>query len=82
MKSKMFLIVCLLVIISNGYSQKRIIPGAERMDQYLPLLKGKRIGLFANQTSRVGNTFLVDTLLKSGVNVVALFGPEHGFRHF
>lgn len=72
--------VCLLLIAGNVYAQKRIIPGAERMDQYLPLLKGKRVGLFANQTSRVGNTFLVDTLKKSGVNVVALFGPEHGFR--
>lgn len=64
----------------NGYSQNRIIPGAERMDQYLPLLKGKRIGLFANQTSMVKNTFLVDTLQKSGVNISVIFGPEHGFR--
>lgn len=80
MKAKNVLFICLLLIISSGYAQKRIIPGAERMDQYLPLLKGKRVGLFANQTSRVGNTFLVDTLQKLGVNVVALFGPEHGFR--
>jgi uncharacterized protein YbbC (DUF1343 family) len=80
MKVKNVLFVCLLLIISSGYAQKRIIPGAERMDQYLPLLKGKKVGLFANQTSRVGNTFLVDTLQKLGVNVVALFGPEHGFR--
>ncbi len=80
MRAKNVLFVCLLVIAGNVYAQRRIIPGAERMDQYLPLLKGKRIGLFANQTSRVGNTFLVDTLKKQGVNIVALFGPEHGFR--
>lgn len=64
----------------NSFSQKRIVPAAERMDQYLHLLKGKRVGLFANQTSMVGNAFLVDTLKKSGINVVLIFGPEHGFR--
>ena len=63
-----------------GISQEKIIPGAERMEQYLPLLRGKRIGLFANQTSVVGNTLLVDTLQKSGINIVTIFGPEHGFR--
>lgn len=58
----------------------KIIPGAERISYYLPLLKNKRIAVFANQTSLVGNTHLVDTLKKSGVNVVVIFGPEHGFR--
>jgi uncharacterized protein YbbC (DUF1343 family) len=57
-----------------------IRPAAERIDVYLPLLKGKRVGIFANHTSTVGNNHLVDTLLKSGVNVVVAFGPEHGFR--
>jgi len=79
MKVKYALFVCLLLVISNSYSQKRIIPGAERMDQYLPLLKGKSVAVFANQTSMVGNTNLVDTLLKRGIKVVRIFGPEHGF---
>ena len=57
-----------------------IIPGAERMDVYLPLLKGKSIAIFANQTSMVKNSHLVDTLLKCGIKVVKIFGPEHGFR--
>src|SRR4051812_38547894 len=35
---------------------QRIIPAAERMDQYLPLLQGKRVALLINQTSRVGNS--------------------------
>src|SRR5215211_1106864 len=54
--------------------------GAERMQIYLPLLKGKTVGIFANQTSMVGNTHLMDTLKKSGVNIKVIFGPEHGFR--
>lgn len=74
------LIFCLALINLNSFSQKRIIPAAERMEQYLPLLKGKKVGLFANQTSMVGNSLLVDTLKKSGIDVVLIFGPEHGFR--
>ncbi len=57
-----------------------ILPGAERMNVYLPLLKGKRIGIFANQTSTVGTAHLVDTLRKSGIDIKVIFGPEHGFR--
>ncbi|WP_460612435.1 exo-beta-N-acetylmuramidase NamZ family protein [Hymenobacter seoulensis] len=54
--------------------------GAEQFDTYLPLLKGKRVGLVVNQTARVGRAFLVDTLLAKGVGVKVIFGPEHGFR--
>lgn len=71
----------------NGDSHKKtanddrsIITGAESMGAYLPLIKGKRVALFANQTSMVCRTHLVDTLLKRGVNLVKIFGPEHGFR--
>jgi uncharacterized protein YbbC (DUF1343 family) len=38
------------------------------------------VGLVINQTSRVGQTYLVDTLRARGVNVTAIFAPEHGFR--
>ncbi len=61
-------------------NEHRIIPGAERINVYLPLLKGKRVGIFANPTSTVGNTHLVDTLRKLGVAIKVIFGPEHGFR--
>lgn len=54
--------------------------GAENMTQYLSLLKGKGVAIFANQTSTVGKSHLVDTLLKLGVNIKVIFGPEHGFR--
>ena len=54
--------------------------GADRINVYLPFIKGKTVGIFANQTSMVGNTHLVDTLMKLGVNIKVIFGPEHGFR--
>ena len=57
-----------------------IVPGAERTEVYFPMLKGRRVAVFANQTSMVKHTHLVDTLLKSGINVVKIFSPEHGFR--
>ena len=50
------------------------------MDRYSEKLINKRIGIVANQTSLIGSTHLVDTLLKRGVNVKRVFAPEHGFR--
>ena len=61
-------------------TSSRILAGAERINVYLPLIRGKRIGIFANQTSMVGDTHLVDTLQKLGVDIRVIFGPEHGFR--
>lgn len=75
-----FFLFFFILSLTTSFSQRRIIPGAERLDQYLSLLKGKKVGLFANQTSLVGKSNLVDTLQKSGVNVAVIFGPEHGFR--
>lgn len=54
--------------------------GAEQTELYLPLLKGKRVAVLANQTSIIGKTHLVDSLQKLGVKIVKVFGPEHGFR--
>ena len=79
--------VLLIIFSFSGFAQKntigtseKITPAAERMAEYLPLLKGKNIAVFSNQTSMVGKTHLVDTLKKSGINIKVIFGPEHGFR--
>lgn len=65
---------------SAANTNKTIIPAAERTQVYVPLLKGKRVAVFANQTSVVGQTHLIDTLKKLGINIVKAFAPEHGFR--
>jgi uncharacterized protein YbbC (DUF1343 family) len=57
-----------------------ITPAAELIDTYLPLLKNKRVALFANNTSMVKNVHLVDTLKALGVDIKKIFAPEHGFR--
>jgi uncharacterized protein YbbC (DUF1343 family) len=64
----------------NTQDPPQVRTGADRLDQYLPALKGKNVAVFANQTSIVGTGHLVDTLQKSGVNIKVIFGPEHGFR--
>lgn len=58
----------------------QIVTGAEQLDQYLPLLEGKKVGMMGNQTSIVGDRHLVDVLLENGVDLKFAFAPEHGFR--
>ena len=36
--------------------------------------------MVANPTSQIAGTATVDSLLHSGIRVVKVFGPEHGFR--
>lgn len=78
-RSPIIAILLVLAIVSTTEAQ-RITPGAERIDVYLPLLKGKKIGVFSNQTSMVGKVHLIDTLKSLGVNITVIFSPEHGFR--
>ncbi len=59
---------------------KKILTGADQTEKYFSLLQGKRIAMMANQTSVIGKSHLVDSLHKRGVNIVKVFGPEHGFR--
>jgi len=60
--------------------QSEIITGADQTEKYLPYLKGKRIGLVANQSSIIGRKSSVDSLVSLGIKIVKVFGPEHGFR--
>lgn len=82
MKNLLFI---LLLISCLASAQRRkisteILPAAYRTNVYVPMLKGKRVAIFANHTATIGNVHLVDTLLKLGVNITIAFGPEHGFR--
>ncbi len=73
------LFTCKSLAQYNFYSRD-ILTGADQTERYVPLLKDKRVGLIVNQTSVIGKTHLVDTLLKLNVNVKTIFAPEHGFR--
>lgn len=58
----------------------KILTGADQTEQYIELLKNKRIAILANPTTMIGTRHLVDSLQKRKINIVKVFGPEHGFR--
>jgi len=64
--------------------EKSIVVGSNRLKSYLPLLKNKRIGVVANQTSVIfkenNYTHLVDSLASLNIDIQKVFAPEHGFR--
>lgn len=94
MKNKFSIVSALLIVLvlgsiatirhqtaeNSGVSQKAILTGADQPGQYVPYLTGKRVAMLANQTSIIGKKHLVDSLRALGVNLVKIFGPEHGFR--
>lgn len=111
------------VLAARTYS-RRVVLGDERFEEYQPLLQGKRVAVFSNQTGIVGDKVtgskladalaeyggcfprkrvdgislipftepsvpggkieygqhIVDALIEKGVDVEAIFSPEHGFR--
>jgi uncharacterized protein YbbC (DUF1343 family) len=65
--------------------QKAIIVGANRTQEYIGLLKEKKVGIVANQTSVIfknnkNHTHIVDSLLSLNIDIKKVFAPEHGFR--
>lgn len=61
-------------------AEAAVTVGAARTAEYVPALQGKRIALFSNHTGMVGDKHTLDILLENGLNVTAIFSPEHGFR--
>lgn len=79
--STLFFILLILNLNSETHLHaQKIRVGAEVLSAYLPLLKNKKVALVVNQSSKVGKTALLDTLLSEGVWVRKIFVPEHGFR--
>ncbi|MBW3544890.1 MAG: DUF1343 domain-containing protein, partial [Bacteroidetes bacterium] len=69
----------------NKPAPAALLLGAQQKEMFLPLLRGKRVGLIVNHTSLVpqpgGDTLhLVDLLIREGIQVQKVFSPEHGFR--
>lgn len=64
----------------SAVAEAAIATGAEQVARVATLCAGKKVGIVANQTSQVAGVHLLDTLRSVGVEVVVVFGPEHGFR--
>ena len=70
--------------IPLGMYAQSVCAGADRLEEYLPILEGKRVGLVVNQTSVIASPDgvlvpLPDSLLHRGVDVRCIMAPEHGY---
>ena len=75
-----YAILLLIFTFSLGEASAQVLPGAYQTKEYLPMLKDKKVGIVSNQSSLIGRTHLVDSLLSSHINIIRVFAPEHGFR--
>lgn len=69
-----------LLLVGSSLASGQVVLGDERMELYLPLIEGRSVGVVCNHTAVVRGVHLVDTLRRAGVEVRAVFAPEHGFR--
>jgi uncharacterized protein YbbC (DUF1343 family) len=84
MNRRPFTIIIAFTLFLSGLSCNAIkepVPGSYILNQYKSVIEGKTLAIVANQTSMVGTTHLVDTLLSLGMNIKVIFSPEHGFRN-
>ncbi|MEP0214124.1 MAG: exo-beta-N-acetylmuramidase NamZ domain-containing protein, partial [Cellulophaga sp.] len=70
---------------AKAITPKKIVVAANKTNDYLPLLKGKKVAIVANQTSVIFKTddtytHIVDSLQTLNVDIKKVFAPEHGFR--
>lgn len=66
---------------TKNNSSTEIKTGADNYNNYLPLLKDKKIGIVTNQTGILSNKMhLVDFILEKNIAIQKIFAPEHGFR--
>lgn len=85
MMNKRISITILILMISRigwGQPPKQLVLAADRTGAYVNYLKGKNVGMVINQSSVIGKNLTpsVDSLLKRGIRIKKIFGPEHGFR--
>ncbi len=67
----------------NAENSNQVYTGADiLLSEKFSLIKNKRLGIVTNHTALLKNgTHLVDTLFaRDDVEIVTLFGPEHGIR--
>ncbi len=84
MKKAFIVGLSMLLLLANlsviAQENNPVLPGAYQTEQYLPLLKNKRVGVFTNHTAMVNGKHLIDTLLLAGISIQKIFTPEHGLR--
>ena len=78
------LLVSFAMLVSCSAGNQELLLGDMQPETYRPLLEGRRIALLSNQTGLAGTTadapHVLDVMLGEGLDVQAVFSPEHGFR--
>jgi len=77
---KSFNLILIILFLQANITNAQITNADEKMNEYLPLIKNKKVGITANHTSYINGVHIVDTLLSEGIQIKAIFAPEHGFK--
>ncbi|MDY6800237.1 MAG: DUF1343 domain-containing protein [Bacteroidota bacterium] len=87
MRNTIYLLICIVLCSwQSCCTQKKTVQkvaiqtGAEQTEEYIPLLKNKKVAIVANHSTMINGTHLVDSLLALGIDVKKIFSPEHGLR--
>ena len=83
MKRFLFIAICSLLVLSIQAQKIKIKTGLEVLkEQNFKCLEGKRVGVITNPTGVDNNLKSIADILYEAPNVelVALYGPEHGVR--
>ena len=76
---KLFILLLFLSCNISTNSPSNVFYGNQQLEEYLPLLKGKRVGLVANHTSVIDTIPLAVVLLKNDISIRKIFALEHGY---
>lgn len=77
------IVILFMLSISCGSKPQEqkssVLPGAYQLEEYLPLLKDKKVAVTVNHSSLIEDTHITDSLMSLGVSITKVFTPEHGF---
>ncbi len=83
MKILIFTVICICLVACTDHNQNNNVRvGLDRIDDYRHLFINKRVGIITNHTGYDSRDMYIADIFAAlpGVQVNALFGPEHGIR--
>ena len=74
----LYLVISLICL----FSSKSICQTAalNQISDYIDIINNKKIAVVANQSSFIGETHIIDTLLSLDIDIKYIFTPEHGLN--
>lgn len=78
MVKQVFIFLVWISFYIVGHAQP--LPADHDIAKVVARCQGKKVALVVNHTAIINGKHLIDTLKTSGVQIVKVFAPEHGFR--